>query len=482
MDGEGNTWVYDFAGSIVDCFRGDIPTDVLERASLQLFDTIACAAGAHDAPPVAAVRRVIEGSGPEEASLFFSGRLCSVVDAILANGTAVRYLDANDVRLSARTGPGGHPSDNIVVALAVAERVGSSGRDALSAIVLGYELSSRLMTTMTKQMSSDREWDHVSWSGIVAAAMTAVLLGADHSQIANSVAIAAAKGYALKAIRYGEISMLKASGNALVAREGALAAMLAMEGMTGPPKVFESKTGVIAAMGGIPDQHVLDDLCAPPAWTIRNASIKAYPAIGTSQAAIHAGVAIAAGGDFEPENVAEIVIRLPATKWTERTRTMPERLRPTTRESADHSIPFLVAMALMYGTVTHEHFDQGRWQDLEVRNLMDRTLVLADDALTERADTAFPAVLEVSLKDGRLLYSEVIETPGSPSRPWGRDKIEEKFERLDKVGLTAERIEEIGDACLALQGAPDISALIGAIRPGARPIDVSREADTRKDH
>jgi 2-methylcitrate dehydratase len=455
-------WVHELAGFVLDCFRSDLPADVVERASLHLFDTIGCAAGAHDAPPVAAARRAVAGSGPAEATIFFGGGSHSVVDAILVNGAAVRYLDANDVPLSARTGPGGHPSDNIVVALAMAERAGSSGRDTVAAIVLGYELATRFMSTMARHVPG--EWDHVSWSGIVAASMASVLIGADADELANAIAIAASKGYALKAIRHGEISMLKAAGNALVAREGALAAMLAAEGMTGPPTVFEGKTGLIATMGGRPEPDVLADLCAPPIWAIRRVSIKAFPAIGTSQAALHAGVAIASEEEVRPEDVSNIMIHLPATKWTERTKSMPERLRPTTRESADHSIPFLVALALTQGGVTQAHFEQGLWQDPRMRSLMDRTILISDETLTERADTAFPAVVEVTMRDGRMLRSEVIDTPGSPSRPWGRAEIAEKFRGLDRAGVDDDRIDSIGEACLDLPNAESVESLMALIR------------------
>jgi len=462
-------WIEELADFALKCFNAEIPDDVLARAALQLYDTIACAAGAHDAPPVEATWRVVQGSAPNEATVWFRGTRTSVVDAILVNGTAVRFLDANDIPFSATKGPGGHPSDNIVVAASVAERVGATGKQTLAGIVLAYELMWRLRNHLEVTLNRDPAWDHVSWSGTVAAAVAAALMGADRDQTAHAMAIGASKGYAVKAIRWGRISMLKAAANAAVAREGVLAAMMAMEGMTGPIRVFESDSGVIRSLGGEPEDGILDLLVAPPAWAIRKISIKAFPAIGTSQAAIHAATSLHAEHDFSPGEIERISVRFPPVQWLEETRAMPERLHPETRESADHSIPFLVVLGLLYGDVTHAHFDEQRWEDPEIQALMRITELEGDDDLLGRSETTFPAIVEVTMSDGRAIRKEMIDTPGSPNKPWARSDIEGKFVRLDRVGLSQDRIRRIGDACVNLVNEPDLEGLLSVLGPSVRP-------------
>jgi len=439
-----------------------MPADVLERAALQVLDSIGCAAGAQGADPVEIVHRTIRGSGPQQATLLFRGQRASLVDAVLANGTAVRYLDANDVFLG--TGPGGHPSDNIPIALAVGEQQGSSGLDVLKAIVLSYEMVTRLRTEVVLRTDQGRRWDGVSLSSTVGAVAAGLLMGCDVSQLSNAIGIGAAKGYALKEIRHGEISMLKASGNAVVARDGVLAAMLAMEGYTGPPAVFEGEWGVVRTLGGEPDEDMLVSLCAPLSWSIRDISIKPYPAIGTSQSAVCGAVAIAAKEGFSPRDVAGITIRLPDTKYTRQYIEIPERMTPKSRESADHSISFLVALALEEGGVTIEHFDEELWTRDSTRTLMSRTAIEPDPNLAKRAGTAFPAAVHVTMNDGRTFVEEVIDTPGSPESPWGRDEICEKFSRLQRAGLSDAAITEIADAATGLSTAPHLTHLLELVR------------------
>jgi 2-methylcitrate dehydratase len=453
-----STWASRLAAHLVEAHRTPLPAAVLDRAAVHLLDSIACAAGAIHAEPVAAARQAIAGSGPPVATVLFGGTRASSCDAVLVNGTAVRYLDANDIFLG--TGPGGHPSDNIVVALAAGEEVGASGRDVLAAIALGYELVARIRTLLYRPSRRAGDWHEVSLSGTVAAAMAGLLYGLDEHQLTHAITIGTAKGYALKEIRRGEISAMKACGNALVARDGVLAAQLARAGLTGPPQVFEGESGLFNAMGLDPADGTLDALTAAPAWAICRASMKSFPGLGTSQAAVHAAGRVAAThGLFAPEAVKRVTISLADSPYTRDYQRLDERRRPTTRETADHSIQFLVALALLDGAVTPAHYENAAWTDERVKAVMAVTDIAADPALGEAAGTAFPAIVEVQTADGRVLSDEVLVTPGSPGAPWGREDVVEKFVRFDSVGLGREAIERIADAAIGLPAAADLSVL-----------------------
>jgi 2-methylcitrate dehydratase len=428
---------------------------------VHLLDTLACAAGAQAAPPVAVVRRTVASSAPPEATIFYTGRKASVADAVLVNGTAVRYLDANDVFLGA--GPGGHPSDNIPVAVNVAETTGSCGRDVLAAIAVGYDLVARLRRIVYRPSPGGPDWHEVSVSGVVSAAMTALLGGANVDQLTDAIAIGAAKGYALKEIRRGQLSMLKACANALVARDGITAATLALNGMAGPPEVFEGGSGLLRTFGAAPDATMIDELTAPPEWAIHRASLKPYPALGTSQAAIEAAVRIVRErGPVRAEAVERITIRLPDTPYSRDYAHLNERLVPRTRESADHSIQFVVALALLSGDVTPADFESERWKDDEVRALMGRTVVEPDPALTGHAVAAFPATVVVQEAE-RPVTSPVLSPPGSPDDPWGRTEVVAKFARLDHTGRSIGAIEEIAAAAVGLASAPSVADLVATV-------------------
>jgi 2-methylcitrate dehydratase len=456
------SWIGQIASTMLDAFRGPVPEAVLERAAVQVFDSFACAAGAIDAHPVRGVRNAIRGSGPADATLLFTGQHASIPDAVLANGTAVRYLDLNDAFIG--SGPGGHPSDNIPVALAVAERENSSGRDTLAAIALGYDLYARFRGLIYAETTSATEWDGTSVSGIVSALIAGLLLGLDSTRLTNALAIGAAKGYGLKQVRRGSISSMKACGNALVAREGTMAALLAAEGITGPGQVIEGRSGLLKAFGIEATEDLRAELIAQPAWAIRGISNKLYPAIATSQAAIDASVRITRTEGFRVEDIASIVVRLPDSKATREHLEIKQRQWPDSRESADHSISFLVAVALEDGQMTHEQFEHERWLRPSTLALMERLHVEPDAGLAARAGSCYPAIVEVMTIAGKVIRAEVDPTPGSPELPLGLAEVAEKFARFHRTEMDGDRIDEIAVEVGVLPSAPDLERLLALVR------------------
>jgi len=453
-------WADALADAIRSWFDGPVPAGALERARLQLLDSLACAAGAVEAEPVRAVRRALAPAGAPESTVLFGRERIAALDAILVNGAAVRYLDANDVYLDAE-GPGGHPSDNIVAALAVAERSGCSGRDLLVAIAVAYELTWRLRRDLLRPLPRGADWDAVTLSSIVCAAVGALLLGADRRTLAEALSIAAVRGFTLREIRGGEISALKALGNALVAREGVLAALLATAGMSGPRLAFEGRRGLVRTLGGEPTPALLDALRVDPVWAIDRISVKAFPALGTAQAALHAAVRL---HPVAAEEIAAVEIRLPDARWTRTHGTIAERHLPTSRESADHSISYLVAMALLTGRVDLADYERRAWLDPAVRRVIEATTIVPDAALNARATASFPAVVTVTRTDGTAATAELVAPPGSPGDPYDEERIAAKFARLDRTGTDRAAVVA---AVRALPDAPDVTALMATLTPTA---------------
>jgi 2-methylcitrate dehydratase len=457
-----STWVADLATAMRAAHLGAVPAAVLDRAAIQLFDALACASGAIDAEPVEIARRVVKGSGPQEASALFLPERLSLADAVLVNGSAIRYLDYNDAFIG--TGPGGHPSDNIAVALAVGEREGASGRDVLSAIALGYELYWRLRQNVYARTDKSADWDGTSVSGIVSALIAGLLLDLDDEELTHALAIGAVRSYGLKEIRRGSISTLKACGNALVAREGTLAALLAQQGMGGPNEVFEGRSGLLGAFGLTPTAELHDLLVAPPAWVIENISIKAYPAVATSQAAIHGAIQIAhelGAGD----TIESVSVLVPESRATREHLAIKQRQRPDSRESADHSVAFLVAAALEDGELTDAQFADERWTRPSTTRLMEQITIVPDADLASRADRCYPARVEVTLASGLVRVADISTTPGSPGDPWDANDVAAKFLQTQRFGMSSNAVELIRDEILALPHAPDLARLMAAAAP-----------------
>jgi 2-methylcitrate dehydratase len=269
------TWLEGIARWLVSERAEGIPDEALEAASLRAFDTVICAIGGRQHEASEAMRAVVrELGGSGECSILGQPEGVSPVDAILANGTFIRALDCNDFEV--RGGQiYGHPSDNYAPALAMAEFAGASGREFLRAILLGYELYWRLLR-YTFRSSGGRAWDHTSVSGMVGAAISGLLLGLDEKRLMEALSIGGAQSYSLAGLRQGEISALKASANARTASAGALGALLARQGITGPAELFEGKGGLLAAFDMDPTAEMLEGFTerVGPHWHLLDVSFK----------------------------------------------------------------------------------------------------------------------------------------------------------------------------------------------------------------
>src|SRR6516165_4646197 len=219
----------------------DLSQAAILQAKLLLLDTIGCGFAALDEQSARALLAVVETSGgAPQCTIIGRPRRTSAPNAVLANGALVRILDFNDY-VNAKGGDlGGHPSDNIPVALAAGELAGASGREVIAAVVLGYEIFGRCKELMER----DSAWDGVTVSGLAAPAMAGRLMGLDHGRLAHAIALSAARAATSTAVRFGDISAAKSIANALVAQNGVQAALLAERGITGPLDLFENPRGM----------------------------------------------------------------------------------------------------------------------------------------------------------------------------------------------------------------------------------------------
>jgi 2-methylcitrate dehydratase len=406
----------------VDSFDpADVPADVKAQAGLLVLDSLGCALAALDEDTARATRRAVDGlGGKEECTIIGSSHKTAVTNAVLMNGLLIRTLDLNDFLQGANGA--GHPSDNIAVALSMTERQKRSGCDMLSAIILGYELYGRIRELATQEST----WDHVTASGLVAPAVAGRLLGLDEEKLANALAFGAAHCHALRAVRGGQLSAAKSLANAIVAQTATLGALLAAEGLTGPMKVLEGSYGLGEAV--FPDAD-LNTLIAPldGHFRIMDVSIKAYPCIGTAQTAVAA--AIQARQDIKNPlaEIERIEVHMADTPFVSGQVNNPERRQPASRETADHSFNFLVAVALLDGELTPRQFHGQRWLDPSVRNLMERITVQTDPSLNVYIPDSFPAVIKIIMRDQTNHTTEVPYAPGHPRNRLTAGGVAAKF-------------------------------------------------------
>jgi 2-methylcitrate dehydratase len=434
------------------------------QAKVVLLDTIGCGIAALEDASARAVLATLDALGERpQCSVLGQARKMSAPSAVLANGTLVRVLDLNDYVPGAdrRSGArGGHPSDNIPVALAAAELSGAGGSDLLTAILLGYEIYGRGKALM----EANSPWDGISISGLVAPAMAGRLMGLDRQKLAHAIALGAARAPTPVGVREGGISAAKSIANALIAQNGMQAALLASRGITGPLDLFEAERGLKTVFAHEPEAAG-DILAAPlPAESyIAHTAIKAYPCYAGGQSAVAAALAlhrlVAGDTDRLGEKIRAVFADLPIVR---RQLADPGRIAPRSREAADHSLHFLIAVALIDGTFGLSQFDGERWNDPKVRALMARLEMTTDAGLARRAGEAYPCALHATSRDGRAYDVEILAPPGySPDGP-DAETVLEKFNRIaDRLAPAARN--RIIENVMALDAAPSCNDLMQAL-------------------
>lgn len=396
-----------------------LPADVVEAAKIRIIDTVGCALGALDSPPAAALRRMSsrrEVKGGEACDVWGSDLSVLPDEAAFVNGVACRYLDFNDIYLSTEAC---HPSDNIPAGWAVAQSQGCTGFDLIRAIAVGYQVHCRLADAASLRASG---FDNVLYGALAASVMAGVLLHLTEAELAEALRIAATSSVPLLQTRVGELSMWKGMAAAHAARNGVFASLLARHGVTGPRQAFEGTSGLRAVVA--PEFHLqgLESGGAPA--KILDTRIKPYAAQYFLQTVIECAARLRS--KVALENISAVNVETFDYAF-EVAANDPEKWRPTTRETADHSLPYCVAVALMYGTVQPESFAQDRLEDPVTRHLMSKVKVAVNDSLTRKYPECTPAVVAIATGDGSVL-SEAVDIPlGHPARPLNGHLIEDKF-------------------------------------------------------
>jgi 2-methylcitrate dehydratase len=424
----------------------DITDAALTQAKLLLLDSIGCGfAALNEESAHAVIKTLADIGGAARCTVIGQKSKSSSPNAVLVNGALIRILDLNDYVNNLKGEIGGHPSDNIPVALAAAESSGANGRDMLAAIVLGYEVFGRLKDLMEK----GSDWDGVTVSGFVAPIMAGRLMGLDRRQLAHALALSGARSATPLAVRHGDISAAKSLANALVAQNGMQATILAQHGMTGPLDLFENPHGISAIF---PRTEEFPALTAPLAVDsyIMRANIKAYPCLATGQGIVAAGIELHGriGGDID--RLRHIRVMIADKPFLRRQKDDPGRINPTSREAADHSFNFLAAVALVDGKFGLAQFDNERWNDPKVRAVMGRLEIAVDDALNDGPPGSFPCSIVAEDVDGRAWRVDIPEPPGFSRHGLDAGAVTQKFHAITADQLSQASRERIIGAVLQL--------------------------------
>jgi 2-methylcitrate dehydratase len=432
----------------------DIPPDVVRQAKRYLIDSIGCALGGFAAQPSQIANKLAAGvRAVRGATVMCSGVQTSPELAAFANGVMIRYLDFNDGYLSAG---GGHPSDSVAALLATAEVAGRSGRDLITAMVLAYEVFCKVCDVLDNRAIGI---DYATIIGLASVAGAGRLMGLTPQELVHAIGIHVAGNVALNQTRVGALSNWKACSAPEAARKAIFAVQLAQAGMTGPNEVFEGRDGFFKRINRKPFRLPrLGGADAP--FGILHCFTKRF-ALGqysqtVAQAAVEARSLFSDIGEIAEVNirVSRVAIGVMADS--------PDKWRPQTHETADHSIPYAAGVVLMYGTIADEHYEDPFLHDQRLLDLVARVRVLPSDE-ADRVELEINLCdLEIVLKSGQRRNIRVEYHRGHWKNPMTDAEVEEKFRGLARRQLPAARTEELLRQLWALETLPQAGALVAA--------------------
>ncbi len=428
-----------------------LPTEAVHEVKRRFIDSIATAAGAMDADAYAIARRcALRFEGKPGASLFGGGK-SSVEWATFVNGLLIRYLDFNDTYLSLEPA---HPSDNLAAVLSVGDMVSAPGTALIVASVLAYEIQCRLCDASSLRKNG---FDHVTYGALSSAAAACKLLNLDAVKTTHALGIAGVSNTALRQTRAGEMSMWKGCAFANAARNGVFAALLAGEGMTGPAPIFEGELGFMKLLTGPFEVGPLGGEQGQP-YMINQTYIKFWPAEYHSQSAIDAAFQLRPQISPIPgrwtADVAKQIAKIDIHTFNAAVDIIgkdPEKWRPRTRETADHSLPYCTAVALVDGEITNAQFDESRFTDPLLLELVGKIALHRDAELNKRYPNGIPNRLTVTLTDGRVLVKEVEFPRGHAHNPMTDAEVEQKFRSEVEPRFGKEKADRILAACWNLE-------------------------------
>lgn len=404
---------------------------VRHEVKRRILDSVGCALGAWKSRPGRVARKAAqEITSPRGASLWGAKHRTTEDMATFANGALVRYLDFNDTYLSQEPA---HPSDNIPSALAVGQAVGAGTRDIIAAIALGYEVQCRLCDAASLRKHG---WDHVYYGALSTALLASKLYGVGIEQMVHALGLAGVCNFATRQTRTGQISDWKACAFSNASRNGVFAAKLARDGMTGPNQIFEGPKGLFKMVTG---PFSPGWASGPDDWMITKTYIKFWPAEYHSQSAIDAAL------QLRPQvgNVANIdsILIESFEAAVSIIGSEPEKWRPTSRETADHSMGFCVACALIDGDVTRASFSDEKIKDATVIGLLDRIKIVETPECNAGYPKGIPNNMIIKLKDGRTLAKRVDYPRGHAGNPMSDEEVIRKFKTLS-AGIVSDAVAD----------------------------------------
>lgn len=431
-----------------------LSAETVHECKRRLIDTIASALGAYDEKVSAMARDVARrysGVAQPTARAWGCNWSTAPEAAAFANGTMLRYLDVND-EFGAKSV--GHPSDMIAAILAVGEAVHADGPAIINAVTLAYDVWCTFCESIDVNIKG---WDHPMYVVLGCTVAVGKLMRLTQEQMGDALALALTPNLAMLQTRKGQLSHWKACSSANAGRNAVFAAFLAKDGFTGPTEVFEGKCGLWDIVGKFDWNPAVD---IDGQHRIRRTNIKYFPAGYHTQAP--AWVALELRPQIDIEEIKSIDVETYEIAFRHMAGD-PSRWAPKTRETADHSIPYVIALALMDGEVTSRSFDDDRRTSPKVLELMSRIKVTIKPEFTAVHPESAPCRIAVTLNSGKVVVSELSSPKGHRDSPFTDQELEGKFRLMCRDYGDEKSCAAILRGLWDLEKAKDISAVLDTL-------------------
>jgi len=436
----------------------DLPEEVVYQVKRYVYDSLGCAYGAMHTKDVQTIYNLYKAmQGQPEATVIGFGDQYPAVNTTLINSLMVRALDYNDIYW--KEDPS-HPSDLIPAALAVGEKAAKSLPDIIVAIVLAYEFEQRMCEFAVPGLR-ERKWHHATITQFVSPIVAGKLLGLNEDQMVNAIGINGAHNHTIGCPTAGKLTMMKNTVDPMAVQSGVFAALMAREGYTGTAAVYEGKEGLMDVYGPEWNQEKLLGGLGNR-FKILDCSMKAFPTEALTHTHLSAVLKLIRTHDIKPDNITEVVITTIARACD--ILFDPEKYHPDSRETADHSLPYCIAAAIVDRQITPNSFSEEKLKDQRIWEVINKIKGEASEEFEKLFPEKQPSKAVIRTKDGQE-YSQYLEFPkGDPREPMTDQDLQIKFNALSEKVLSPNKQTQIKDMTYDLENQKDIAAYMQALK------------------
>src|SRR6266567_1840932 len=442
--------------------------DAVYQAKRFLLDSVGCALGGYQQHDVKIALQVIDeiaGRGP--ATVIGTGKKIDPVSASFANALMIRCMDYNDIYW--KQDPS-HPSDIFPAALACCERAKSDGRELIVGLVLGHEFEMRFCEAAFPGIR-ERGWHHATLTAFVSPLVAGRALNLSWEQIQHAVGISASRHCTLGAVTAGKLTMMKNTVDPMATQSGVLAALMAEKGYTGPEHVVDGKEGLSHCFGPDWKLDLLTDALGE-SWRITQCGMKAFPTEALTHTPISATLDLVRQNDLKPDQVQEVQIRSLARAAD--ILSDPSKYDPRSKETADHSLPYVIAAALVDRQVTPAQFTMEKIMDPAIRAQLQKIEVVADPEIEKVFPGLQRVIVHIDTRDGRSFNKQLDYPKGDPRNPLTDQEVEEKFSALADGVLSNAAQKRVKEAVWNLERVGSVSELMSLMESDVRSAKSAR--------